>query len=409
MSEIFGVIKAKKSLFIDFLYNFFASVLSTGVLQLVLYPWLSRQMTSAQYGVILTIMGVVNTIAGAIGGSLNNARLVMEAEYSEKERRGDFLPMLMAGNILGMIAMIIYLLSQGESNYIVLVGVSFVIFASSFRNYASVYYRICLNYKRILILSALVAIGNIIGLLIIRTTEIYSFWFLVFLIGEVFGALYLLLFSDIRKDVFKFTLLAKKVISVEAALFITTLIANLLMYLDRLLLLPVLGGEAVSTYTVASFLGKSFGVIMAPLSGVLLSYYARRNYVMSRRKFWGINVSMLFISIPFFLACVIISRFITGLFYPTLIDEAAPYLIIANAAAILNTTGNMTQPAVLKFANVNWQIVIQVAYAVVYLGTGYLGACIDGLWGFTLAAVFASVTRLLLLYVVGNFSIGNKR
>ena len=66
-----------------------------------------------------------------------------------------------------------------------------------------------------------------------------------------------------------------------------------MLYLDRLLLLPILGGSAVSVYTVASFAGKSLGVLMTPMAGVLLSYYAQKDYVMTRKTFWKINGSVL--------------------------------------------------------------------------------------------------------------------
>ena len=121
-------------------------------------------------------------------------------------------------------------------------------------------------------------------------------------------------------------------------LFVTTFIANLIQYLDRLLLLPILGGEAVSVYTVASFFGKSLGVLVTPLASVLLSYYAQKDFGMTTRRYWKINLSMIAFSTAFFLFCVAVGPFGTGIFYPTLIDAARPYILLANLAAVINVT-----------------------------------------------------------------------
>lgn len=389
----------------DFILNFIASFVTVGVTQLLLYPWLSQVMGAEEYGIVLTIMGVANTITATIGGSLNNVRLIKEADYEDNEIRGDFLPLICIGSIVGMLVMSVYLIMQKQDESIIIIGMSVFIFLASVRNYGSVYFRLILNYKKIMVTSLLIAGGNLVGLVVLLFNGNSQWWFLVFLIGEITGVVYLLRNSKLTKESFQFTWHIKSIMRVEIVLLISTLIGNLLIYLDRILLLPILGGEAVSLYTVASFLGKSFGVILNPLSGVLLSYYAQKSYVMNQKKFWGINLMIFMIAIPFFFLCVVISEPITGIFYPTLIKDASTYLVAANAAAIINTLASMTQPAVLKYADISWQMVIQLIYAVVYLGIGYVGTILDGLRGFTVAAIIAAVTRLVMLYIIGHVSL----
>ena len=81
-------------------------------------------------------------------------------------------------------------------------------------------------------------------------------------------------------------------------LIFTGLSTTLSTYLDRLIIYPLLGGDAVTVYTVASFFGKSLGIVMTPIAGVLLGYYAQRNFIMTKKKFWSINVTSSF-QIPF--------------------------------------------------------------------------------------------------------------
>lgn len=405
IAKVLEKIRSKKNVLSDFLLNFVASFATTGVMQLLLYPWLSKVFNANEYGVILTVMGIMNTITGTIGGSLNNTRLLVESEYEKKEKRGDFLPLLMLGNLSGVLITIAYLQHQRNMNSAVMAGLVFFVVMASLRNYGSVYFRISLEYKKNLVCSLLIAGGNLAGFFLLYVTTIKSLWVLSFLIGEVIGVIYVCYSSDMIRERFIITHKIKAILKIEIAILLTTLISNMLTYLDRLILLPVLGGEAVSTYTVAAFLGKSFGVVMTPLAGVLLSYYAQKQYVMNIKKFWKINFLMIGISIPFMGVCFVASDFVTGLFYPTLIDGARDYLLLANTSAIINVTAAMTQPAILKFAKVYWQVIIQTLYAILYLGFGFMGARINGLQGFTIGALIAAIGRLFILYVVGSASL----
>ena len=141
------------------------------------------------------------------------------------------------------------------------------------------------------------------------------------------------------------------------------------------------------------------------MASVFLSYYAQRNYEMNRRRFWTINGLVLVLSGLFYIVSLLLSKPITGFIYPTLIESAEPYLRIANLAAVITVTANMTQPAVLKFANTYWQIIIQSIYCICYLGFGIVGALHFHIRGFAMAALLAAIVRLLLLYFIGHFSL----
>lgn len=408
MKNIFELLKKRKKIIKDFALGFCSSFVTVGVTQLLLYPLLASIFDAEQYGEILSIMGVANTIVATIGGSLNNTRLIVENEYTKQEKKGDFIPMIIIGSIIGSIIEVIYLLFEVKLNIIVFMGIAMFVFIASIRNYADVYFRIKLDYRKIMICSTMVAAGNLIGVMLLFITKNKQVWFLAFLIGEVIGIFYILLYSDMRKDIVKYTSRAPRIIHIEVALLLSTFISNVLTYLDRFMLMPALGGEAVSLYTTASFLGKSFGVIIIPLSGVLLSYYSQQNFNMNTKKYWKINIFVAIISVPAYLICVILARPITGLFYPTLVKGAYPYMAVANGAAIINALANMTQPAVLKYAKTYWQVILQIVYSVIYLLLGYIGIKREGLYGFCIAAILAAVIRLVLLYTIGNQAIRGK-
>lgn len=395
----------KKRIAGDFVLSLAASFISTGVLQILLYPFLAKYLSAEEYGIALTIMGVGNTISSAFGGSLNNARLLQNTTYEDRKLQGDFPVLFAIFSIASAIAFGGYLTLTGAmSSLTVILLLGFALFAT-IRGYASVAFRVMINYSKNLVLNVIVGAAEILGILVLYLSKEHALWPVPFLLGELCGVIYLLLSCNIFREKFCFTPLVSDTCKKTFVLFVTTLIANLILYLDRLLLLPVLGGEAVSTYTVASFFGKSLGVLVTPLAGVLLSYYAQKDFEMTARRYWKINLSMIAFSAVFFLFCAVAGQFGTGVFYPTLIDAARPYILLANLASVINVTSNMVQPAVLKFAPTRWQLIIQVLYGCIYLVVGVFSASRYGLMGFCVSATVAAVIKIGFLLMVGTFAL----
>lgn len=398
-----------KNVIKDFSLNILASFAITAVTQIIVYPWLAREFDAVLYGVILTIMGVGNTVVSSVGGSINNTRLLMVSEYEENKTIGDFLPVLYALDLISLILYFAYIMVTDRSiNYVTLVLLMLYIVLGNARGYGMVAYRLELNYVKNLLCSIAVSLGNIAGVFLIVAGCQNYLWPLIFVLGEAFGTIVLITGTDIFKEPLKKTPLFGQTLGKVTILLITTLIANLLIYLDRILLLPILGGESVSVYTTASFFGKCLGLLLTPMAGVLLSYFAQGDYAMTKKKFRRINLSVAVFAGGFFLISVLLSDPVTGLLYPSLIASARPFLLIANITMIVAAVGNMTQPAVLKYAPTGFQILIQTIYCLVYIGGGYLGAMNSGLIGFASAALIAALIRLLMLYGIGEVYIADK-
>ena len=65
----------------------------------------------------------------------------------------------------------------------------------------------------------------------------------------------------------------------------STAIGSAITYMDRIIILPILGAAAVSTYTVASIVGKMMGMVMLPIAGVMLSYYSQKGFSLKVKGF----------------------------------------------------------------------------------------------------------------------------
>lgn len=397
--------KVKSGIYRDFILSLMASAVTTIVAQLITNPFLARMCSSEEYGMILTIMGIGNVVTLAFGNSLNNVRLIMNNDYEEHNEDGDFKPLFILLSVIGTMVFGGYLIWFGEKSIILIVSLcSFALFGI-LQNYGGVAFRIKINYIKNLLLNISIAGGNMVGLLVLYFTGNRSLWALTFAVGQIVGVVYIYQNSSIFKESFRFTSLIMKTLKKEGVLLFTTLCANILVYLDRLILYPLLGGDAVSIYTVASFFGKSLAILMNPISGVLLSYYAQRSYGMNIRRFWKVNILTLGLSAAFIIFSLFASEWVTGLFYPSLIGQAKPYLLIANLAAVINVIGNLAQPAILKFASTKWIAINQIFYMVMYLGIGVVLSRTNGLMGFSQAALASSTVRAFIFFGVGHVAI----
>ena len=76
--KFFKYFKQRINFLQDVSLNIFASFMMTGILQIVVYPFLGSHMSADSYGLFLTLIGIVNIISVTLGNSLNNVRLLRD-------------------------------------------------------------------------------------------------------------------------------------------------------------------------------------------------------------------------------------------------------------------------------------------------------------------------------------------
>lgn len=397
--------RKERKIVIDFIYNIIASVVLTAILQIIVYPSLAMLFSAEVYGQMLTIIGIANIFVVSFGGGLNNARLIQNSLYEEKGFTGDFSLLLWISSCIGPIVFgiltFVFFKVKGVAFVLLLLYVSLGVI----NGYYSVAFRIVINYRANLIYNVIKGIGHIVGLVLAYTVQN---WSITFLLGELFGLIYVLYVTSIYKEKIQLTSLFLKTFKIYLVLIGTNLISNIVNYLDRIFLYPILGGEEVSIYTVSSFVGKMVGLLVTPVAGVLLSYYAQRNFQMTVKKYWLINgITMIGGGVAGMVA-IILAPWITQLLYPTIAEAARPYMILANAASMVGALSNILSPSVLKFANIFWQMVIQLVYVALYALLGYYFMIGYGLSGFCLASLLVNLVRMTMLLGIGHVSIRGK-
>ncbi len=396
------ILKKTKRISLDFIYNILASIILTGTMQILIYPFLAQRFSAAEYGQLVTIMGVVNTITVALGTSLNNTRLLMDITYKEKKYEGDFNIILVGACAVS--AIVLYIISTKYFHYLQgnSLTIGFISILMVFRSYVTVEYRLILNFKKILWCNVFGAIGYVmgVGVLIFGGDN----WTIPFLCSEVATLVFILKSTKIYKEVFHKTPLFSTTFLKYLIIIISVASSSIMTYFDRFFLYPTVGGEAVSIYTVASFFGKTLSVVMLPISSVLLGYYSQKGYRMDKKKFRSMNLITIVISFVFWMGAIIVGPFITKLLYPTLIDSAREFIPLANAAAVLSVACNMIHPSVLRFAPTYFQIVKEVLYAVVYFVLSMGLSSRYGIIGFCIAAVLSNLFKYIIICLLGEIT-----
>lgn len=390
----------------DFGLNILASLILNIASQIIAYPYVSKYTSVQEYGVILLLMATINIFGVSLGNSLNNTRIIMQTKYDEDNINGDyniiFLVLLFINIICTSITMFIF---YKELNFI---GICVVIISSLilFRAYYVADFRIELNYKKNLSASIFAFLGYIVGIFVAKLTHM---WTMVFLFGELFACLYIFFKASIIRDKFQITKLFK--ISLHKYLYImfAAFISSIMMYMDRFVIYSFLDSRSVSIFTVASYLGKTAGIIIGPIAAVLLSYYVKEFKVTKTilyKRFFIYTFSTLVI----FIIIAVIGKKIIELLYPTIAPLSNQYFMVANLGTIIYILGNLIQPILLSYCHARWNLLIQVIYFILYIIISLFSLIHYELMGFCFAIVFVNILRALFMVfvILKNININNE-
>lgn len=386
----------KKGILKDFSLNIVSTIISTLSSQLIIYPFISRIYGATKFSQMLTIMAVVNIIAVVIGGSLNNIRLVEHSNDDSDVYNYNIIFILSAllGSLVGCILLVSLKFSQLG---IELPFIFLLIFLTSFRSYATVFFRLRLNYINILVHTCITAGGYVLGLIVFSK---YFSWVLIFLVGELFSFLYLIYSTKILSEKLTVNFRLKTIIGGFIQLCSSNLISNSLLYFDRFFLQLLLGGAQVGIFYAASLIGKLLGTALQPISSVMLSYLAinkKFNPWIEFKRILGLVIifSVLFLIISYPFVPVVLK-----VMYPSIARKAIRYSFYANLSSMLLIGANLIQPILLKFIKLYWQNVVQISYAAIYLVSAYYLTNDLGLSGFILASIISNTYRFILFITI---------
>ena len=388
----------KKKIAIDMLLNIAANAIPVFALQLLILPSLSNYMGADAYGLLVTVLALLNVVSAAIGNALNNIRLICGDQGAAPDKKAaDYqmllLLMALANLIIVAIAACVY------EKDISPVGLLLTLTASVlwlFREYYIVAFRIKINYIGIVISNLLLTAGYLTGFGVFCMTR---HWQAIYISGYLFSLLFILARSDLWKEPLSVSPRFKEISWQAALLLASGMLARVTTYADKLLIFPILGGAAVSVYYAATLFGKVVSMVITPVSGVMLSYLAgasKKNDGVFKRVF---SASLL-VCVVGYCVCIAASRPVLMLLHPEYAAGAMEYIFLTTATAVLSALTSAVNPFVLKFFDMKWQASINAAHAAIYVTVSMPLLSVWGLYGFCIGALASAVIKLLFMLAV---------
>ena len=379
------------------LINLIGTGLPLVALQLIVYPIVARRIDADAYGRMQSLVSVIFLISGTLGGALSTTRLIHQYDYDEQGRVGDFslLNVYSIGAVAVVTPIVIYFyLGEVDLYELILITVISVL------NYAELYYevglRLKLNYRKIFINKLIGAIGYLIGFLIFRWT---FDWHYIFISAYLLQTLYCIHSTELFREPVQKTEAFADTTRSYGNITLASAFNKSLTYFDKILLHPLLGGEAVSVYFAANIFGKLVVQVLEPITNVILSYLSKEKRV--SRSVWGLTITVGGgFCVLMYLFCLLVSRFVLTILYPQFVDEAMKLIPISTLSLCISSFVNIIHPLALKTIKTNRQIIISggglACYVILaltmYRPYGLMGCCV------ALLISYAVKLSLILIY-----------
>ncbi|HUM82685.1 MAG TPA: hypothetical protein PLN48_02795 [Lachnospiraceae bacterium] len=393
----------KKKIFGNTLYTIGGALVLNGVLQLFVYPKLNARLGAEALGTMIYMMGLINILGPSVGQALNNSRLVVRRTH--EVTNGDYDVTLLFFTAVGLaVIAVLARTSLPDAGTVFIMALTGLL--TVFRFYGDVEYRMSLNYRRYFIYYSAAGTGYLIGYLIFLLT---GNWYFIFLVGEALALAYLSLKGTVFKDFFR-TGPGFKIVEVKGlTLVLSYLITNTTFNIDRLVLKNMIGGTAVTEYYVASLIGKTLVLLVAPVNTIIISYLTKEKKALGKSRFLKFSGAGLLVAAAFFGVCEAATPVFIRLFYTDLAEATAPYITVINLTQILSVLSAYLFILVLTFTEARWQLILQCAHLVLLALLVFTMTGSGGLMGFSCAVLIANTFRIAAVLVLGLLKAGRTK
>ncbi|MGM9971077.1 MAG: lipopolysaccharide biosynthesis protein, partial [Anaeroplasmataceae bacterium] len=352
-----------------------------------------------QFGVVLTIVSMISIVAGSIGTSINNARMVYINEG--KTNNGDYNLLILITGSIGILITCVFLVINHIFTLSNVIFVNILLIVTAFRYYADVEYRKNLKYGYFMLYYVLIGVGYGVGALLYFIVPV---WEICFFVGEVLALILVFIKGNIFKDFFKTSSLRSPLYQIALSFMIGELINNVILNIDRLLLNYFMSGSDVTTYYVASLVGKIVALVTVPLTGVIMGYLRRFKGEFKKKYVLIYMASCLGLAFLAFIGCEIFSPILIKLLYPSVYDAAHEILLYAILAQIIFFSANLMLILIIKYKKPVVQLVINILHLVVVLALCIIGIKLKGLRGFAFSLLCGNIFKLIVIIIILLFS-----
>ncbi|MGX0338353.1 O-antigen/teichoic acid export membrane protein [Staphylococcus haemolyticus] len=388
---------SKKLFVIDTIKTIFSSLIIALGLQFIAYPFIHRGMGDNNFGEILTVYTILTITSVVLGNTLNNIRLINVDHYSSNNYFSRFYRTLIVSIAIETIALFILLFVYFNLSILDIFVLLFVNILMCLRIYLNVFFRMKLEYNKILYVAIVQFIGMMLGLMMFSVTH---YWIIVFLISELFAVVYTL--YELRNlNRAEANSKAKPIVKDFVMLLGTNGLNNINLYLDRLILLPLIGGRAVTLAFLSTFVGKMLATFMYPVNNVLLSYISANSSWNKLKQYISVNVYSILALIAVMIVSYPLTIFIVSWLYQTDPKDFKNLILIGNLGVLINAVSIMIQTLNTKHISISKQANYITIHTIIYILISMLVTKYYGLVGFFWATLLANLLKYVVLNLLG--------
>lgn len=382
--------------------NIISNLLLVSVIQLICFPLLNKSETENVFSLITVIYGYAIIIATTLGNTLNNVRLLYNNKIIQSKKEylfNNIFKYVIIGNII-IFSLLIWLYTKEVTVNNILIVLFSALLTS--RYYLNVYFREKLNFTKILFSNVSILIGYLIGILLYIT--LLEFYSVIFVMGELLGIVYIIknIQGNTYEDENNYEIesnIKNKVYKDYTNYTLTNLMINALNYLDRIIVFPLVGANAMTTYFIGSTTSKMISLITTPMNNVLLSYITAGES--KNTYFKTLNLIVMISLIPSFFLIKYTSLLLTKILYYDYFDHVDKIMNLITIICLLSIYNSVINPFCMKILSSITLLKIQITYAGFYIISALLCTINYGLFGFCWATIISILFRL----IVTNFKI----
>lgn len=381
------------------LLNILASALPVAILQLVIFPGIANRLGSEANGLMLSIVALFSLISESLGNVVNNIRLLKQRDYEQAEAAGDFNRLIMISELISAAAILIGTFAYGERSA---ASIALSVFAAAvvlLRAYLTVYFRLKLNYRGVLVNNAIMVAGYYLGYLFFAYS---GMWQLIYIFGNILSICNILRQDNLLKEPIKKTPLYSSALKDSTLLYAATLCGGSLNYFDRLMLYPLLGGTMVSVFYSATIIGKICSLGITPICSVMLSYLSKMESF-QRKTFFKLLGLTSIVGIVGYFICIWLSPTVLNWLYPKWAAQSMEIIGITTLTAMLSVVSSFINPIVLRFCDIKWQLIMNAMCVAIYMVCCYEFSLSMGLKGFALGVLVSYISKLVIQIMVFLF------
>lgn len=387
---------------LDVVLNLFSSLIITLMLQAVLYPNLSRNISSDAFGELIYIMGLVSIISSTIGSAAvslyfkkYNRENVYEDNANEFRRTIGKLYITLFISLVIFNAIFVTVSEQKHNIFIINIIIIFI----TLRIYLLAWYRSLLQYKLLFINNFFLAFGYFLSLLL-TNTKINVFF--LFLIPELIFFFIFLSIQRSSKLLVPKTRDCSNVHNVSTKSFLILLLSALLVtafkYVDRIVINNFLSMDLVAVYYAGNITGQLFALPFSILSTVVFSYYIQKDYF-SFKKTTVLVVSLPILSVIIYFIGLTIGPYILKFLYPNYFSDSLIIFYICNIGQSLLIIDYILRGFILKFFNEKHKLFVDIVPIVFFIAISFFIIEKHGLIGVAFAFSASVLIKCIVNYI----------